>query len=400
MGAGRLGRRRELRQPIERGVELERGPATADPLDRLHHLRGNDLAGEKFEVRVLSIDVGGDRPGFHELPVLKRDTGREPVVYVDRADVGPGSDRRAEMDGGPRHRLGDTTHPALRESPDLAHALQGADVVVRENVCRSRGARADHLADHGVGRERDLDLVRLEPLVQEVLGGEQEEVPDELLGLRPRERRDEVRERDRGSEQERLDEVEDPIPELLVLGVGARVLLGEFRDLALGLLRVVPERDAPSVGERTERLGVVQDRSVPVLAELEVLGDLRSQESCDVRERVDAEPGPRLFGDHRAAHERTLFEDHDLRPGLGEVAGRDQAVVPSSDDRDVVIRHLEPGAGTEERDLMDGFPPLGSPPSAAGWLWLLQTKDQFLDVRASRIRVTSLAAYPREAGLL
>src|SRR5208283_540587 len=69
--------------------------------------------------------------------------------------------------------------------------------------------------------------------------------------------------------------------------------------------------------------------------QLHVAGDIGAQWSCCMRECRAAEPGMKFLGNCGAAHLRTTFEHQRFEPGLGEVEGRDQAVVSATDDDDV-----------------------------------------------------------------
>jgi len=63
---------------------------------------------------------------------------------------------------------GDGTHPAARETPQAADPADAAHLVVEQHVGGAWRARPAVRADHAVRGERDLELGRLEPAIQEV----------------------------------------------------------------------------------------------------------------------------------------------------------------------------------------------------------------------------------------
>ena len=78
------------------------------------------------------------------------------------------------------------------------------------------------------------------------------------------------------------------------------------------------------------------DERQPVALEIEVADDRRPQPPDGVGQ--GRYPGARCqFGGRgRTAHRRAPFEDHGPQPGLPQVRGGDQAVVPATDDDRVV----------------------------------------------------------------
>jgi hypothetical protein len=108
-------------------------------------------------------------------------------------------------------------------------------------------------------------------------------------------------------------------------------------DLLHVLAVVVPEQQVVAVAGRVERRGHHQ-RHEPVLDQVELLDDLRSQQAQGVGERREREARHQLLGDRRAADEVALLEDERAQPGLRQVAGVDEPVVPCADDDRVVGR--------------------------------------------------------------
>ena len=212
-----------------------------------------------------------------------------------------------------------------------------------------------------------LSGIRLEPLVQEVLGGHRHQLDEDgLLALgqlreaagkagqrhhRPRVVVGGVRRHD---PEDRLDEAGHLHHELAVLLVGLGVALAPAAQLPDGAAVVV---DAPQVvaatalwtlagAERRERAVERQDVQA-VLGQVQVPDDLRPQQADDVAGDREAEARDDLLGDGGAAQDVPALQDQRLEPGPRQVRGGDEAVVPSADDHRVVaLRHAHPPVGT------------------------------------------------------
>src|SRR5207245_10421345 len=117
----------------------------------------------------------------------------------------------------------------------------------------------------------------------------EEQAPEEVLRLRAAEKRDQVGDRDGRGEEHRFDEVVDLGPHRLVLRIRRRVFLRELRDFLRGLLAAGPEEKISSIGERAEALWVEGHLPQPELRELEILDDLRAEESRHVRRSAERE---------------------------------------------------------------------------------------------------------------
>ena len=279
-------------------------------------------------------------------------TFRPPVAREDPAH------RRAGPDFGPRFPrrgrdgVGDAAHAAAHVPPDAAGAVALAHHVMEEHVGRARHGRRGPRADHRVGGEGDLELLGLEPAVEngarragqdlERVGGilaepeETEAQPAELHEIggleRPRggRRRDECR----------LDEGRHALQHRLVLRQRVGVAGRELRHLAVGQRLVGAEHERPAVGKRRERRGAPRQHLEAVPLEVEVADDLGAEEAVDVGRGRDLEPGPELLGDAGAAQQVAALEHQRLEAGPGRVGRRDEAVVPAADDDQIVrARH-------------------------------------------------------------
>src|SRR5712671_4122677 len=65
--------------------------------------------------------------------------------------------------------------------------------------------------------------------------------------------------------------------------------------------------------------------------EIEIADDLRAQQAVQIRGGRNAEPGPQLLSDARAAYQLAPLEHQHPQSGAREVGGRDEAVMPSAD---------------------------------------------------------------------
>src|SRR2546425_13033110 len=102
---------------------------------------------------------------------------------------------------------------------------------------------------------------------------------EEVLRLRATKERVEVGDRDGRGEEHRLDEIVDLGPHRLVLRIRRGILLRELRDFLRGLLTIGPQEQMPSIGERAESLRIEGHLPQPELRELEVLDNLRAEQS-------------------------------------------------------------------------------------------------------------------------
>ena len=272
----------------------------------------------------------------------------------------------AEAAGGRGDGLRERPHPALHVAPDAAGAVALAHHVVEEHVGRAGSRGRGHGADDGVGGERGLHLVRLEPAVEDgsrrrgqdlhgsrAVAAELEEAPpgageaEEVAGASG--------EGVGGRLEKRgLDGPGDPLQHGLVGGEPFGVARGELRHLAPVQRRVGPHEQRAAVGEGSEGRRVARQELVAVAGELEVADDLRAEEAHHVGGRGDPEPRPGLLGDRRAAHPVAGLEHEDLLAGARQVGGGDEPVVAGADDDRVPGLHASSfprGAAEHRRSL-------------------------------------------------
>ena len=115
----------------------------------------------------------------------------------------------------------------------------------------------------------------------------------------------------------------------VLLGLGS-VVLGDRRH---GLVDRAMEADDAVVVEHRDRERVHLEVAQPGAGEVELLGDGRHVDDV-VGGRVEVEPvtGDDLLGARAAAGTVERLDHDDVAPGLGQVAGGDEAVVAGADD--------------------------------------------------------------------
>src|SRR2546425_10042719 len=199
------------------------------------------------------------------------------------------------------------------------------------------------MTDYALVREGGFDLIRLEIFIEEFFRGVEEQAPQEVLRFRAAEKRDQVSNRDGRGEEHRLDEIVDLGPHRLVLRIRRRVFLRELRDFLRGLLAVGPEEKISSIGEGAEALWVEGHLPQPELRELEILDDLRAEESRHVSRSADLESRRDLVRDARASDTVCTLDNDDAEPRFGEIVRGDEPVMARPDDDDVRPGHPQPG---------------------------------------------------------
>ena len=110
----------------------------------------------------LGIEVGGHRAGFDLLAAFQHHAAsaaaRAPAPWPPAALVRISAPRGARGGGdGLRHRA----HAAAHEAPQPAVAAHAAHAMVQQDVGRAGRARAAVGADHAIGGQRDLHLLRI-----------------------------------------------------------------------------------------------------------------------------------------------------------------------------------------------------------------------------------------------
>ena len=151
-------------------------PAALEPFDGRDEGVRQQAAVEQFEEGDLGVDRADDRRSVHTEPVGERDAGDRAAGHVDAGDGGAGHHLGAVGLGGAAAGGGEAAHAAARETPaadvPVAAVSHGK---VQEHVRRARLRRPGPRPEGRRHRRHRLDLVRLEPVAQDVLGARREE---------------------------------------------------------------------------------------------------------------------------------------------------------------------------------------------------------------------------------
>src|SRR6266581_5913069 len=339
MRSGRLVGRRPTWKLGQRAIDFHRRTVHLDRADGTPEFRGHVIRFDHLEERAFRIRGRDDRLGVNRSATFKSNSDRASSTDTNPLHRRSKKDFHAAGACGGREGVRQSTHPAKHETPAADLAVDVPEEVVREGERGPRRRRTGEMADHALVREGGLDLVRLEIFVEEFLCAVEQQAPEEVLGFRTAEERNQFGDRDRRGEEHRLDEIVDLGPHRLVLRIRRGVFLRELRDLPRGLLPVGPEHEIFSIGERAEALRIEGDLSQAELRELEVFDDLRPEESRHVRGGTDLESRRDLVRDARAANAiRPLHNEH-AESRLREVVRSDQAVMSCADDDDVRGNH-------------------------------------------------------------
>ena len=228
-------------------------------------------------------------------------------------------------------------------------AVDLADPVVHQHVGRAGAHRTAPGADHRLRRQRRLDPVVLEPLVEEVGGREGEEAngvgdvaaPPVAQAAAEREPARQVGEGQvrRHGEEQVAQEAGDPFEVAVELDVGLGVAPREAGDRGGVALEVAPQGQGAPVGEGHVVVGGDDRGAVAVAAQVEGALDLRRHQADDVGGARYRVPGPGLLGHGGAADDAAALQDQDVGPGAGERRGADEAVVSGPDDDRVPRAH-------------------------------------------------------------
>ncbi len=362
--AGRVARKGgEARQLGEAEVDLQRGARIVDAADRLHHLVREMLGADQPEEGHGRVGVGDHPPGGELRAIPEHHARRSPVLHLDLHHRGIGPDLRARAASGRGDRLAQGPHPALDVPPDAPRPVALPHHVVEEHVGGPRRRRGGHRPDDRVGGERGLELIGLEPPIEDRprRSGQdlqrprsvppQAQEPPSGPG-EPEEVSRPAGERiDGGLEERRLDGLGDPLQHRLVGRQPVRVAHRELGHLPVVELRVGSHEERAAVREGSERGRVARKELVAVPSELQVAHDLRAEEAHHVRGGGDPEARPRLLGDGGAADPVARLEHQHLLPRPREVRGSHQTVVAPADDDDV------PGLHWAAEKTMDGLRP-------------------------------------------
>ena len=341
--------RREVGKLGEGVVDLHRRAARPEALDAARKFgRQVALRVEEPQERHLGVGVRHNRARPHLLPPLQDDPHRAIVLHQDPLDRCRAADDHTALARRLRDALRHLTHAAAHHPPAAAHSVHLPHDVVEQDVGGPGSARPGERSDDRLAAQKRLQLLRLEPRVEEIL-----RAPDQDLDLaeqvllqaarQPRrlqhaEQIADARRRrvGRRHQQQRLDELRQPVEGGLVRLVHLGVARRELADLPARLRVVVPEHQVAAVGVRLEVRRILRIDDEPVALQVELALDLGAQQADDIRRGRDLVSRPRLLGDRGPPEARPALDDEHLQPAPRQVRRRHEAVVPAADDDDVV----------------------------------------------------------------
>ncbi len=342
--------RPEVRQLRQGDVDLQRGARVADPLDVGNERLRKCAPVEQPQERHVGVGVARHDRGVVLVAAGERHADGPAVAHQDALHLGLAANVGAEVAGGCRQRLRQPAHAAAHVGPDTSRAAALAHHVVEQHVRGPRHRGGCHRPDDRVGRQRRLQLLRLEPAVEDRPRGAGEDlhrlacrVSQPPVRASEREQRPEVaearlRQIGRRHRQRGLDHRRDTLEHRLVLRIALGVARAELGDLPARELGVGAHHQGAPVGKRRERRGVAGEDLVAVGGQPQVADDRRVEEAVDVRGGGDLVAGKRLLGDAGAADDVAPLEHEHTPAGSRQVAGRDQPVVPGADDDRVEAR--------------------------------------------------------------
>ena len=156
--------RGELR---ERDVDLERRARIVDRADRGQELVRECRGVHEIEKRDVRVGARHDARRPILRAVRERHTGRTSVPRENARHRAVRPDLRTVDTCRRGQRFADAAHAAAHVAPHPSHAVALAHDVVKQHVRRARHGRRGHRADDRVGCERDLQLLGLEPAVED-----------------------------------------------------------------------------------------------------------------------------------------------------------------------------------------------------------------------------------------
>jgi hypothetical protein len=292
---------------------------------------------------------GGDHHGRVQLLAAAQDHPvRAPAGDQHALDPGAGAHGGAELLGRAADRVGDRAHAALREAPAAEVAVADVpDRVVGHHVGGARRVRPRPGADHAVDRQARLDLLGLEPVVEQVAdahGHQPGRVADGAhvqAAVPPGEPQQPAHvgpaaraELGRRLHQQRPEHRRQPAQPGVPPGHGAGVALGELGDLLVvagGVVGVELERAAVRPGLV---VGAHGEDLVAVALQVEVADDARRHQAHHVRQPGDLDLRrlrPGRVGGGGAAGLVPGLQHHRARARPGQVGGGHQPVVAAAD---------------------------------------------------------------------
>ena len=242
---------------------------------------------------------------------------------------------------------------------------------MQQNVGGSRRTHAEESSDDSRRRHRGLEHVGFKPLVQEVDGAHGHQLHLVVLVLAGHALKAAADEQQlhqfsgierrrigRHHAQDRLHEAAHGLHRFAEFVVSLGVNFRVPRDLAMRLAVIVDPPQIVAAGHGSESAVERQDFQA-MAGQIEVANDLRAQQRDYVGAHRELESGKDFFGDGGAAEHVTTLQHQNFLTGAGQVGGRGEAVVASSDDDCVVFRvavgqpfqPLAPGAELKSREF-------------------------------------------------
>ena len=258
------------------------------------------------------------------------DAARAPVAHDDARNSGVRAQFRARRSRCACDCAGDCAHAAAHETPCALRAHRAACIMMCEHVSGAGIARTRRRADEPVRGKRRLQHGRAHVALDKVRGRTAQRSLH-VIG-KPLERRFRIVER---IGQQRTETRRFAIERL----EAGDVIGSERRDLARIRCIVATEEQRSSVIERCKRRRIFAIRIVAVRAQIQVIDDLRVEQTADVRSHGKTVAGPQFFGQRRAAEFWPTLEDDGAQPGACAVRGGNESVVSAADDGDVIGAH-------------------------------------------------------------
>src|SRR6185312_635277 len=155
--------------------------------DGFEKLRLQVVRRNQPKERGLWIEIARDQGRLEFIAVLKHNASGPPICDFHVIHFGIRPESGAVSAPGCRNRVRDGAHPAADKAPETALAVYTAHAVMHQDVCRSRRPWAAIRSDDRIRRERDLNLVRFKPFIEEIGGALRENLheADHLLWLEP-----------------------------------------------------------------------------------------------------------------------------------------------------------------------------------------------------------------------
>jgi hypothetical protein len=353
LGAGVGG---EVGQLGQGQVDLDHAAARAPALDVGHEV-GRQLGPvDLLQEGGPGVDGGDHHRGVQLLAAGQDHPGGPAAGDQHPLHPGVGAHGGAELEGRAVDGVGHRPHAALGKAPAAQVAVADvADRVVGHHVGGARGVGPGPGADHPVDGQARLDLLGLEPVVQQVADAHGHQPghvghgahvqapvapgqPEQLAQVRGPARADLGRRLGEQGPQHRGQALQPGVP----AGHGVGVALGELGDLlvvAAGVVVVDGQRAAVGPGLVGRAHG---EQLVAVALQVQVADDPGRHEAHHVRQPGHLDLGrlrPGGVGGGRAPGLGPGLQDHRAGPCPGQVGAGHQPVVAAPDDDRVPGRH-------------------------------------------------------------